>query len=112
MYNDKISFYDKLIQGYKLLLITVSFILICVGVHQVFVVGHKIDLNVQTTQQIIINNQKSTLEARKTNMQTLAHIRGYLKCVFLARFDSPEAVSPTATRQQVSDAADKCAKVQ
>lgn len=112
MYDDKINFYNKLIQGYKLVLITASFIGIIIGVRQVFVVGNKIDENVQQTQQIIINNQKSTLEARKANMERQENLKNYIKCIFLAKFDDPAAALPTATRQQVSNALDNCAKVQ
>lgn len=111
-YEKKIKFYDKVIQGYKLLLITATFILIVVGVRQVFVVGHKIDINVQNTQQIIQDNQRSTLEARKANIARQSQQTDYIKCIVLITYDHPEYLTTRPTRDQISAALDNCAKVQ
>jgi hypothetical protein len=35
---------------------------------------------------------------------------GYLRCIFLARFDYPKAAKPDATREEVLEALDGCSK--
>lgn len=110
--DDKIRFYNRLYRGALMLLAIISTTGVVVGAREVFIVGRKIDTNVQNTQQIIQSNQRSALEARKLNLQRQEDLKGYIKCILLAHFDHPELASPDATKQQVSDALDRCAKVE
>lgn len=53
VYEEKISFYNQLIRGLSFGLALLSFVLICVAVHEVFVVARKIDQrSAQTEMQI------------------------------------------------------------
>lgn len=111
-YDKKITFYDRLYRWSLLILAVVSTTAIIVGVWKVFKVGNQLDDNIRRTQSIIMTNQSSTVEARKANVKRQENIKNYVKCITLARFDNPELVSPTVTKQQVSDALDKCASVE
>lgn len=118
-YQDKVDFYGKLYRATLLILVLIITLAVLIGVRKVFEVGNKIDLNVQNTRQIIIDKEKGTLEARKANVQrqedlkiNQENLKGYVKCITLARFDYPELISPTVTKQQVSDALDRCAEVE
>lgn len=111
-YQAKIDKYDTIIQGYKLLLITISFILMSVGVYQVFAVGHKIDLNVINTQQIIQDNQRSTIEARKSNIARQKDLKSYVECIILVGKTHPELNFATATLAQTKAILDECAAQQ
>lgn len=60
---------------------------------------------------LIISLSNRAQRQRTTTLQQQEVILGYLNCIFLAKFDYPEAVSPNATREQVENALDKCSKV-
>lgn len=106
----KINFYDHLYKWILLVLALVTTTMVVIGVRQVFVVGRKIDLNVQSTQTIISNNQQSTLEARKANEQRQEDLKNYTKCIVLLPYDHPEFLATRPTREQAVAAMDKCAK--
>ena len=58
-------------------------------------------------QQVIDENQRDTIEARKANIARQAETKDYIKCIVLIRFDNaPEALT---TREGVETALDVCA---
>lgn len=85
-YQEKVDKWNVIVGISGLVLAILSFIFICIGARQVFVVGDKIT----NTQQ---ENQN------------------YVKCLSLLRFDNPE-LGPQSTRDQVEVALDSCAKVE
>lgn len=102
--------WNKIYRSALLMLATVTTVGVIIGVREVFVVGHKIDENVQNTQMIIQNNQASTLQARKDNITRQNDLKNYVKCIALAPFDVP--ASELSTRTGSEKALDNCAKVQ
>lgn len=110
--DQKARFYNRIYRSALMILVLVCAVSMVIGVRRVFVVSSKIDRNIEQTQSIINSNQASALTARKANVQRQEDLKNYVKCITLARFDNPELVSPTVTKQQVSDALDKCAKVE
>lgn len=73
------------------------------------VVGVVIGISLQV-KQLIVENQRSTLQARQANVERQQDLQNYVKCLTLLRFDNPE-LGPQSTRSQVESALDKCAKV-
>lgn len=66
-------------------------------------------LNNISLRQIINDNQAQAITRSKQNKDRQDQLTGYIKCIFLARFDHPELASPKVTKQQVAKALDECA---
>lgn len=108
-YDKEIQRYDKLLRPLVIFIAIYILVGVTIGARQVFVVGHKIDNNVQQTQTIINNNQAGTLQARKDNIQRQKDLNGYIKCLVLLRYDRPD-ITPASSRQDTESALDNCAK--
>jgi hypothetical protein len=65
-------------------------------------------LTLMNMQQVIDQNQKSALDRSNQAARERAETKNYIKCVLLIRYDMPEGA--VFTREQSSDALDKCAK--
>jgi hypothetical protein len=59
-------------------------------------------------QQIIDQNQQSTLEARRINMARQTEIKDYIKCIVLIKYDTPP--EDLTTRTGTEAALNACAK--
>lgn len=60
-------------------------------------------------QEIINQNQTSTLNARELNINRQAQMERYIKCILLLRYDNPE-LTAQSPREEVEMALDKCAQ--
>lgn len=108
-FDKKIQFYDKLLKPLIVIVCIYAIVGTTIGLRKVFIVADKIDSNVRQTQTIINNNQAGTLEARKDSIQRSNESKGYIKCIFLLRYDRPD-IGPDSPRQDVESALDNCAK--
>lgn len=68
-----------------------------------------ISKSIQATQDAQV---ASTVEARKANAARQQQLADYIKCLSVARFDHPEILKPTVTKEQVVKILDDCAKEQ
>jgi hypothetical protein len=107
-YNDKLKFYDNLVQVYKIVLITLSFILICFAVHKVYEVGDRVDANVQLSNQLLVANQKSAIEARKANKQWIDVVVNHIDCVVLLSKKYPTVNFPALNYDQLKGYLNEC----
>lgn len=118
-YDKQISLYNKVYRVFLMVLVSISFILICFGVWKVFDVGAKLDQNLlinnqiaKDTQQIIQSSQTATLEARKQNAERQERTIGYIQCVILLTKKYPDVNFPSLNYDQTKAYSDECAKTE
>jgi len=110
-YDEKIRTYSQIYRWSLLALVLFIAIIAAIGVRKVFEVGNQIDKNVLLVQSIIVDNQRSAVEARKTNAQRQTEIKDYVKCIVLLRYDNP-TLTTNSPRADTEAALDRCAKVE
>lgn len=90
----KVDRRDKLVRGVEL------FVLACV-------VGFNIFLGLRL-QQVINQNNASTVAARQQNIDRQNDLKNYIKCLSLVRFNQPPV--DLSSKTAVSKALDQCAQ--
>lgn len=89
------------------LLKTITIAALLVLMSASFINQIRLNDNQQALQQVIDDNQQSTLQARQNNVTRQDELKAYIKCIFLAKFDVPTA--QLSTREGTVKALDDCA---
>lgn len=110
--DEKVRFWNKIYRGALLGFVILIFIIATIGVRQVFVVGKKIDNNIQLVQYIIVGNQQSNIAARKASIERDAENKRYIQCIALLTKKYPNVNFQALSYDESKAYLVECARVQ